>query len=132
MLRSCINIAVMHITNRLLEAACDKQLNIQHPTDGCPWPSLAPHSQLMVCNTAAAARLQANIRRYYVYALKHAQELAEQVKMAASVSGKAGVEIQEHVEMMLLDVFLEGLFEIDLRRVNSEEVRIGHFAVVGC
>jgi hypothetical protein len=26
--------------------------------------------------------------------------------------------------MMLLDVFLEGLFEIDLRRVNSEEV--GH------
>jgi hypothetical protein len=28
------------------------------------------------------------------------------------------------VEMMLLDVFLEGLFEIDLRRVNSEEV--GH------
>jgi hypothetical protein len=27
------------------------------------------------------------------------------------------------VEMMLLDVFLEGLFEMDLRRVNSEEVR---------
>jgi hypothetical protein len=26
--------------------------------------------------------------------------------------------------MMLLDVFLEGLFEMDLRRVNSEEV--GH------
>jgi hypothetical protein len=26
--------------------------------------------------------------------------------------------------MMLLDVFLEGLFEVDLRRVNSEEV--GH------
>jgi hypothetical protein len=25
--------------------------------------------------------------------------------------------------MMLLDVFLEGLFEMDLRRVNSEEVR---------
>jgi hypothetical protein len=24
--------------------------------------------------------------------------------------------------MMLLDVFLEGLFEMDLRRVNSEEV----------
>jgi hypothetical protein len=27
--------------------------------------------------------------------------------------------------MMLLDVFLEGLFEMDLRRVNSEEV--GHW-----
>jgi hypothetical protein len=25
---------------------------------------------------------------------------------------------------MLLDVFLEGLFEMDLRRVNSEEVRV--------
>jgi cytochrome P450 len=32
--------------------------------------------------------------------------------------------MQEQVEMMLLDVFLEGLFEVDLRRVNSEEV--GH------
>lgn len=34
------------------------------------------------------------------------------------------------VEMMLLDVFLEGLFEMDLRRVNSEEVRgVGHWAL---
>ena len=30
---------------------------------------------------------------------------------------------ENQVEMMLLDVFLEGLFEVDLRRVNSEEVR---------
>lgn len=78
----------------------------------------------LIRKSTAQAFSQANIRRYYVSALKHAQELAEQVKMAASVSGKAGVEIQEHVEMMLLDVFLEGLFEVDLRRVNSEEV--GH------
>jgi hypothetical protein len=62
-------------------------------------------------------------RRYFVVALKHAQELAGQVKLAAAASLKGrGVEMQEQVEMMLLDVFLEGLFEMDLRRVNSEEV----------
>eukprot|EP00877_Chromochloris_zofingiensis_P012409 jgi/Chrzof1/7421/Cz02g23030.t1 len=72
----------------------------------------------------AQAFSQANIRRYFVYALKHAQELAEQVKLAASASKQGIVEVQEQVEMMLLDVFLEGLFEVDLRRVNSEEV--GH------
>jgi hypothetical protein len=56
-------------------------------------------------------------------ALKHAQELAGQVKLAAAACPRGrGVEMQEQVEMMLLDVFLEGLFEMDLRRVNSEEV----------
>lgn len=32
--------------------------------------------------------------------------------------------------MMLLDVFLEGLFEMDLRRINSEEVRARHAGFV--
>jgi hypothetical protein len=41
-------------------------------------------------------------------------------------SALAAQHLSNHmqVEMMLLDVFLEGLFEVDLRRVNSEEV--GH------
>lgn len=62
-------------------------------------------------------------RRYFTCALKHAQGLAEQVKITANRSKAGCVEMQEQVEMMLLDVFLEGLFEMDLRRVNSEEVR---------
>lgn len=61
-------------------------------------------------------------RRYFTCALKHAQGLAEQVKITANRSKAGCVEMQEQVEMMLLDVFLEGLFEMDLRRVNSEEV----------
>lgn len=36
-------------------------------------------------------------RRYFVYALKHAQELAEQVKLAASASKQGIVEVQEQV-----------------------------------
>eukprot|EP00878_Enallax_costatus_P000623 GHUV01000725.1.p1 GENE.GHUV01000725.1~~GHUV01000725.1.p1 ORF type:complete len:552 (+),score=175.13 GHUV01000725.1:213-1868(+) len=72
----------------------------------------------------AQAFSQANIRRYFTCALKHAQGLAEQVKITAKRSKAGCVEMQEQVEMMLLDVFLEGLFEMDLRRVNSEE--IGH------
>ena len=60
--------------------------------------------------TAAAFSL-ANVRRYFGTALKHAQELAQHVSAAAAVKGGArgGVEIQEQVEMMLLDVFLGAL-----------------------
>lgn len=79
---------------------------------------------LMIRKGTAQAFSQANIRRYFTCALKHAQELAEQVKITAQRSKSGCVEMQEQVEMMLLDVFLEGLFEIDLRRINSEE--IGH------
>lgn len=42
--------------------------------------------------------------------------------MAAVAPRARGVDVQEHVELMLLDVFLEGLYDVDLRRVNSEEV----------
>ena len=72
---------------------------------------------------AAAAFSAANVRRYYAVALRHAQGLAAQVAIAAKAAPKGkGVDVQEQVELMLLDVFLEGLFEVDLRRVNSEEV----------
>lgn len=77
---------------------------------------------LLIRKGTAQAFSQANIRRYFTCALKHAQELADQVKITAATSRAGCVEMQEQVEMMLLDVFLEGLFEVDLRRVNSEDI----------
>lgn len=79
----------------------------------------------MCCRTLASFTLPPGCchRRYFTCALKHSQELAEQVRLAAQTGRSGHVEMQEQVEMMLLDVFLEGLFEVDLRRINSEEVR---------
>lgn len=81
-----------------------------------------------VRKACAPAFSVANVRRYYAVALKHSQELAAQVRIAAGAAASSragrhqGVDVQEQVELMLLDVFLEGLYGLDLRRVNSEEV----------
>jgi hypothetical protein len=50
-------------------------------------------------------------RRYYVTAQEHALQLAQTVRdLGRADSGE--VDIQHAVEVMLLNVFLEGLFDI--------------------
>jgi len=71
-------------------------------------------------------------RDYFPAVLRHADSLAERLRDdVASASPAASssssphptvVEVQETIEMCLLDVALEALFAIDLRRVNSEEI----------